>query len=326
MPSSFAERFPEIQDALEALEVELEALVKSEVRLIPQVGGYLVGRGGKRIRPATYFLVHRAFGDGSPAPLGIAAAVELIHTATLLHDDVVDGASVRRGAPSANHRYGNSASVLVGDYLYTLSSRLLVDSGRFPIVKIFADATNRMAEGEVHQLIGVRNADTTQDEYLEIIDKKTAALFGAATQAGALVGGADPDQAERLGRFGRDLGKAFQITDDLLDYEADEQLFGKKRGTDYLEGKFTLPVIAALEVADPPRRERIETLMLAEDKTAETFEELRGLIARFGGLEAARDRADAFVDAALEALDVLPAGPPRASLEQLARFAGRRSV
>ncbi len=324
-PVKFDDAFPTIRRSIQALERELEGVVKNDVRLIPEVGRYLLGGGGKRIRPALVFLTARAVGLRGPQVVTLGVVVEMIHTATLLHDDVVDEGTVRRGRPSANRVFGNAASVLVGDYLYSLSSVLLARMGDPQLVRMIAEATNAMAEGEVHQLAEAYSPTETEDEYLEIIRKKTAALFGACSWAPAAAAKASEEVQLALHAFGLDLGMAFQLADDVLDYVADDARFAAKRGADFRDGKYTLPAIAALKVASASDADRIRGLLAGERRGARELTAMVKLIERYDGFRYTQARAQECVDSALGRLAALPRGEGRRALERLARFARSRS-
>ncbi len=320
-PVQFEDAFPEIRRPLLQLERDLAKLVESQVRLIPRVGSYLVSGGGKRIRPALAFLTARAVGMRGPHVVTLGAVLELIHTATLLHDDVVDDAEMRRGRPSGNRVFGNPASVLVGDYLYSLASVLLARMGDPRILLMVAEATNAMAEGEVHQLAEAYSPAETEAEYLEIIRKKTAALFGAGAWAPAVAADAPERVQLALHAFGLELGMAFQVADDVLDYIADDHRFAAKRGADFVDGKYTLPAIAALRSASRTDAARIRDLLEAPRRGRRELASMVRLIERYQGFEYARERARQSIDAALQYLEVLPRNAGRRALERLARFA-----
>ncbi|HXS54184.1 MAG TPA: polyprenyl synthetase family protein, partial [Usitatibacter sp.] len=220
----------------------------SGVPLIRTVANYIVAAGGKRLRPALVLLSANAFGAKGPARHELAAVIEFIHTATLLHDDVVDESSLRRGRNTANAEFGNAASVLVGDFLYSRAFQMIVEAGSLRIMKVLADATNVIAEGEVLQLLNVHDADTDEEKYLRVIRFKTAKLFEAATQVGAILGGAEPAAERALAEYGMHLGTAFQLIDDVLDYSGDLAETGKNLGDDLAEGKPTLPLIRVMRV------------------------------------------------------------------------------
>jgi len=234
-----------------AVDALIRSRLASDVVLINQVAGHIVGAGGKRLRPMLLLLSARAFGTVGAEAHQLAAVIEFIHTATLLHDDVVDASSLRRGRATANALFGNAASVLVGDFLYSRSFQLMVELERVEVMRILADTTNAIAEGEVLQLLHVHNPDTDEAAYLAVIERKTAVLFAAAAQLGALCGNADPAMQERLRSYGLALGSAFQIADDVLDYHGDEAATGKHLGDDLAEGKATL---GATRASAPPLR------------------------------------------------------------------------
>ncbi|MGO4776011.1 polyprenyl synthetase family protein, partial [Lysobacter sp. 2RAB21] len=238
------------RDDMAAVDALIRRRLASDVVLINQVAEYIVGAGGKRLRPMLLLLAAGALSHRGPDAHQLAAVVEFIHTATLLHDDVVDESDLRRGRRTANAVWGNAASVLVGDFLYSRSFQLMVELDRLEVMKILADTTNQIAEGEVLQLLHVRNPDTDEAAYLRVIERKTAVLFAAATRLGAVLAGADAQVQQRLHDYGLALGYAFQIADDVLDYASDAQTLGKNLGDDLAEGKATLPLIHAIAHSD----------------------------------------------------------------------------
>src|SRR6476646_3418679 len=249
----------EIQALLASDMAAVDALIRrrlaSDVVLINQVAEYIVGAGGKRLRPMLLLLAARAHSGNTDAAFEagihqLAAVIEFIHTATLLHDDVVDESDLRRGHSTANAVWGNAASVLVGDFLYSRSFQLMVELDRMEVMRILADTTNRIAEGEVLQLLHVRNPDTDEAAYLRVIERKTAVLFAAATRLGAMLAGCDDATSDAMHDYGLNLGYAFQIADDVLDYAADADALGKNLGDDLAEGKATLPLINAIKHSD----------------------------------------------------------------------------
>jgi octaprenyl-diphosphate synthase len=252
----------------------------------------------------------------------MAAVVEFIHTATLLHDDVVDESDLRRGRRTANAVFGNAASVLVGDFLYSRSFQLMVELDRMEVMRILADTTNRIAEGEVLQLLHVRNPDTDEAAYLRVIERKTAVLFAAATRLGALLAGADATTCDALHDYGLNLGYAFQIADDVLDYAADAEALGKNLGDDLAEGKATLPLIHAIAHADGATREKLRAAVEHGDVAA--MPDVVAAIRATGSLGYSRERARAFADAAMRALDGLPDNQATAALRGLAVHAVER--
>lgn len=291
----------------------------SDVVLINQVGAHIVGAGGKRLRPMLLLLSARAFGEVVQDAQQLAAVVEFIHTATLLHDDVVDASSLRRGRATANALFGNAASVLVGDFLYSRSFQLMVELQRPEVMRILADATNAIAEGEVLQLLHVNNPDSDEAGYLRVIERKTAVLFAAACQLGALCGGSDAVAQERMRAFGLALGFAFQIADDVLDYQADEAVTGKHLGDDLAEGKATLPLIHAIAHSDTPTRQRLRGIVERGDATA--MPEVLQAIHAGGSLEYSRELATGYARQAELTLDGLPGNAAVAAMRTLARYA-----
>ena len=306
--------------------VAVDALIRrrlaSDVVLINQVAGYIIGAGGKRLRPMLLLLAAGAFGHRGADAHQLAAVVEFIHTATLLHDDVVDESDLRRGRKTANAVWGNAASVLVGDFLYSRSFQLMVELERVAVMRILADTTNLIAEGEVLQLLHVRNPDIDEAAYLRVIERKTAVLFAAATRLGALLAGADEAMQQRLHDYGLNLGYAFQIADDVLDYASDPQTMGKNLGDDLGEGKATLPLIHAIVHSDAPTRATLRAAIEHGDTGA--MPEVLAAIHATGGLDYSHQRAREYADAAERALDGIEDNDYVAALRGLARYAVSR--
>jgi len=304
----------------------IDALIRdrlaSDVVLINQVAEHIVSAGGKRLRPMLVMLAGRATGTVGAEHHQLAAIVEFIHTSTLLHDDVVDESDLRRGRSTANAIWGNAASVLVGDFLYSRSFQLMVELDRMPVMRILADTTNRIAEGEVLQLLHVRNPDTDEAAYLNVIERKTAVLFAAGTQLGALASGADEATQQALYDYGMQLGYAFQIADDVLDYSGDADALGKNLGDDLAEGKATLPLIHAMAQAAPDVRARLRTIVETGDTDA--LPEVLAAIDAAGSLDYSRARALAYAEAADRALAGLGDNAAAAALRGLARYAVER--
>jgi octaprenyl-diphosphate synthase len=317
---------PAIQALAAADMAAVDALIRrrlaSDVVLVNQVAEHIIAAGGKRLRPMLLLLAARALGHGGGDAHQLAAVVEFIHTATLLHDDVVDESDLRRGRKTANALFGNAASVLVGDFLYSRSFQLMVELERMPVMKILADTTNAIAEGEVLQLLHVRNPDTDEPAYLKVIERKTAVLFAAATRLGALLAGADAALQQRLHDYGLALGYAFQIADDVLDYSADEAALGKHLGDDLAEGKATLPLIHAIRHTDAGTRARLRTIV--EHGDGDAMPEVLAAIEATGGIEYSRRRAEDYAEAAERALEGLDDNDAVAALRGLARYAVRR--
>ena len=314
---------PAIQALAAADMAAVDALIRrrlgSDVVLVNQVAEHIVAAGGKRLRPMLLLLAARALGHGGADAHQLAAVVEFIHTATLLHDDVVDESDLRRGRKTANALFGNAASVLVGDFLYSRSFQLMVELERLPVMKLLADTTNAIAEGEVLQLLHIRNPDTDEPAYLKVIERKTAVLFAAATRIGALLAGADEAVQQRLYDYGMALGYAFQIADDVLDYSADEATLGKHLGDDLAEGKATLPLIHAIQHSGPAVRERLRTIV--ENGDVDAMPDVLAAIEAVGGLDYSRRRAEHYAAAAEASLDGLGENDAIAALRGLARYA-----
>ncbi len=304
----------------------IDALIRdrlaSDVVLINQVAEHIVSAGGKRLRPMLVMLAGRATGTVGAEHHQLAAIVEFIHTSTLLHDDVVDESDLRRGRSTANAIWGNAASVLVGDFLYSRSFQLMVELDRMPVMRILADTTNRIAEGEVLQLLHVRNPDTDEAAYLNVIERKTAVLFAAGTKLGALASGADEATQQALYDYGMQLGYAFQIADDVLDYSGDADALGKNLGDDLAEGKATLPLIHAMAQAAPDVRARLRTIVETGDTDA--LPEVLAAIEAAGSLDYSRARALEYAEAAELALAGLGDNDAVAALRGLARYAVER--
>ena len=310
-------------DDMAAVDALIRARLASDVVLINQVSEYIIGAGGKRLRPMLLLLAAGTLGHRGPDAHQLAAVVEFIHTATLLHDDVVDESDLRRGRRTANAVWGNAASVLVGDFLYSRSFQLMVELERLQVMQILADTTNRIAEGEVLQLLHVRNPDTDEAAYLRVIERKTAVLFAAATRLGALLAGADDATQQQLHDYGLNLGYAFQIADDVLDYASDAQTLGKNLGDDLAEGKATLPLIHAIAHSDGVTKTRLRTAIEQGDTAA--LPDVLAAIHATGGLDYSRQRAIEYADAAERLLDGLPANAHTAALRGLARYAVSRT-
>lgn len=291
----------------------------SDVLLINQISGHIIAAGGKRLRPMLAVIAGRALGSEGTRHHQLAAIVEFIHTSTLLHDDVVDESDLRRGRQTANALWGNAASVLVGDFLYSRSFQLMVELDSMPVMRLLADATNQIAEGEVLQLLHVGNPETSEADYLRVIERKTAVLFSAATQLAALLAGADLQTQKQLGEYGRNLGLAFQIADDVLDYTSDAATLGKNLGDDLAEGKATLPVIHALSVASPAMRERLAEIVRNGDAGA--LPEMLQAIRDSGSLDYSHLLAERYASAAEAAISSLPANEWTDALRGLVRYA-----
>lgn len=291
----------------------------SDVLLINQISEHIVAAGGKRLRPMLTVIAARALGYQGTRHHQLAAIVEFIHTSTLLHDDVVDESDLRRGRKTANALWGNAPSVLVGDFLYSRSFQLMVDLDSMPVMRVLADATNQIAEGEVLQLLHVGNPDTNESDYLRVIERKTAVLFSAATRLSAMLAGSDARIQQNLADYGMNLGLAFQIADDVLDYTADAETLGKNLGDDLAEGKATLPVIHALAHASATTRPRLEQIIRDGDSSA--LPEVLAAIRSSGSLDYSHKIAERYAMAAESALASLPANEWSDALRALTRYA-----
>ena len=309
---------------LAAVDLEIRRQLTSDVALVSQVGDYIVGAGGKRLRPLLVVLAGRAAGTVNSAHIPAAALIEFIHTATLLHDDVVDDSAKRRGRDTANEMFGSPASVLVGDFLYSRAFQMMAALESPALIRVMADATNTIAAGEVLQLMNTGDPDTTEVRYLEVIYRKTARLFEAGAQIAAIVAHAPPDVEAALSRYGKHLGIAFQLIDDALDYRGDEAELGKNIGDDLAEGKPTLPLIHALRHGDSAETRMIRDAL--EQGGTEDQALIRAVIESTGGLDYTARLAESETELALEALAQIPASPYREALAALARFAVTRSA
>jgi octaprenyl-diphosphate synthase len=289
--------------------------LRSDVALINQIAQYIVSAGGKRIRPRLVLLFAGALGFVGPERFTLAATVEFIHTATLLHDDVVDESSLRRGRATANAVFGNAASVLVGDFLYSRAFQMMVAVNNLRVLDVLADATNVIAEGEVLQLMNMHDADLAVEEYLRVIRFKTAKLFEASARLGALLAGADTAVEEACADFGRSLGTAFQLVDDLLDYDGETHALGKNVGDDLREGKPTLPLLVAMARGEPAERALVRHAI--EHGEVARLGDVVDVVRRTGALEAARQVARGEAAKARECLRHLPASTQRDALLEL---------
>ncbi|MDB5802133.1 MAG: Octaprenyl diphosphate synthase [Rhodocyclales bacterium] len=312
---------------MEAVNQVIRVRLHSEVVLINQVAEYIVGAGGKRLRPALLLLVANALGygdkQGDASHHELAAVVEFIHTATLLHDDVVDESDLRRGRSTANAMFGNAASVLVGDFLYSRAFQMMVGIDDMRIMRVLSDATNVIAEGEVLQLLNVRNADASVEDYLRVIHFKTAMLFEAAARLGGILGGLDEAGQERMAVFGRHIGTAFQLIDDVLDYSGDEAKTGKHLGDDLAEGKPTLPLIHVMQSGSAQQASVVRHAI--EESGRECFIEVMAAVHETGALAVTREYARREAMAARAALSLLPPSVFADSLLQLCDFAVARN-
>jgi octaprenyl-diphosphate synthase len=297
--------------------------LQSDVVLINQIGAYIVGSGGKRLRPMIVLLAARCRGYNSNKHIDLAAIIEFIHTATLLHDDVVDASELRRNRETANAVWGNEASVLVGDFLYSRSFEMMVDVGQMRIMDILSHATNRIAEGEVLQLLNVHNPDASESDYMEVIKRKTATLFEAGARLGGIISGATPEQEQAMSDYGLHLGIAFQLVDDALDYNSSNEDIGKNIGDDLAEGKPTLPLIQAIKTADAVQRKRLQKVV--EKGGLDEIDFVMQMIRTSDAIAYTEQMARTEVERAKAALEFIPASPYRDALVGLADFSVTRT-
>ncbi|HKC66260.1 MAG TPA: polyprenyl synthetase family protein [Pyrinomonadaceae bacterium] len=299
--------FSLISSEMMEVETEFERQARSNIQVIAYISDYLRSSGGKRVRPALTLLSNYAVGgDAShPSSIRMATVMEFLHTATLVHDDIIDNAETRRNRPSVNSRFGNQTAVLMGDWLYMSAFETSLAERSLPILDILTAATRKMTEGELLQLTLIGSTEITEEEYLDILQRKTAYLFSACCEIGAIMGGADAAQQEALRKYGMNLGTAFQLIDDLLDFTASDEVLGKPAGVDLLEGKLTLPLIYLLE-SEPSARQMLEQVMLERGYGQVTRASLLEKVDRTGALERARRRASHYAEAARDSLSALP--------------------
>src|SRR3989441_6374593 len=315
-----SEVFDLVRSDLQKVEEEFSQRTASSVRPITEIGQYLHLNGGKRIRPALVLLSCKMCGYEGAAALRLGSIVELLHTATLVHDDVIDQAETRRGHPSTNSRWGNHTSVLAGDWLYMQAFNIALAERNFKILDLLIGLTQVMVEGELLQLTSLRKIDVTEDEYLELAYRKTAVLFAACLRLGAILGGRSDEEEMKLGAYGTNLGLAFQLIDDLLDFTSSEKKIGKPIGNDLREGKVTLPLIYALRDCCPEECEKVARVLEERGFHSVRFEEIQGLIERHDALSTARGKAQQFADLAMSCLDGLPDSQYKDALRSLPDF------
>ena len=298
----------------------------SNVPLVENIGHYIVEAGGKRLRPILVLLAAKSCNIKNDQHISLAAVIEFIHTATLLHDDVVDMSTLRRGRPTVNAHWNNPSSVLVGDFIYSRAFQILVQIGDMRIMEIMADTTNKIAEGEVLQLINKNNPDSSEQNYMQVIQNKTAILFQAAAQCGAIVADATSAQQLALKKFGMHLGIAFQLIDDVLDYDGNSEAMGKNIGDDLAEGKPTLPLIYALEHTDDSQASLIRQCLAQQQLSEETLGQVIQIVRDCGALEYTRNLATAEAEQAMDSLDALPQSQYRDALELMVKFSVDRNI
>ncbi|MEN8179059.1 MAG: octaprenyl diphosphate synthase [Pseudomonadota bacterium] len=312
-----------IKDDMQIVDQLILKRLQSDVVLINQIGAYIVNSGGKRLRPMIVLLAAHACGYDKDKHIDLAAIVEFIHTATLLHDDVVDSSDLRRNRETANAVWGNEASVLVGDFLYSRSFEMMVDVAQMRVMDILSHATNRIAEGEVLQLLNVHNPDASEHDYMEVIKRKTATLFEAGARLGGVISGATPEQEQAMSDYGLHLGIAFQLVDDALDYNSSNQDIGKNIGDDLAEGKPTLPLIQAMKKADDVQRKRLQGIV--EKGGLDEIDFVMQMIHASDAIEYTSQLAQTEAERAKAELDIIPASPYRDALSGLADFAVART-
>jgi octaprenyl-diphosphate synthase len=334
VPDSVAEAGPSVRleriralvdpDLAKVNEIILDRM-RSEVSLIPQLARHLIAAGGKRVRPILTLLAARLCGYRGTRHLGLAGAVEFIHTATLLHDDVVDASDLRRGTPTANAVWGNKAPVLVGDFLFSRAFQLMVEDGSLRVLEILANASAVIAEGEVAQLVTANDTDTTEDAYLRVIEAKTAALFRAAAQIGAVVAERPRAEEEALAAYGQALGIAFQLVDDALDYSARQATLGKTVGDDFRDGKITLPVLIAYARGGEAERAFWRRTLETQETEPHDLERAQALLARHGAIAETVARAEGYGAKARASLAGFPASRAKAAMLDLVEFCTERA-
>jgi octaprenyl-diphosphate synthase len=313
-----------IVDDMRAVDRVIRTRMHSDVVLIRQIAEYIIAAGGKRLRPILTLLSGRALGHSGEQLHELAAMIEFIHTATLLHDDVVDESALRRGRETANVLFGNAASVLVGDFLYTRAFEMMISAGNMDILAVMAEATNLIAEGEALQLRNIGNIDITEEEYLRVIRYKTAKLFEASARVGALSAGASAEQVQSITEYGMYLGTAFQIIDDVLDYSGDASAIGKTLGDDLAEGKPTLPLIYTMRNGSSEASATVREAL--EYASRDRFQDVLAAVQSCGALYYARSEAIKIAEQAVTALVRIPESKPRQALLELARFSVDRRL
>jgi len=309
------EIFNLVSSDLEMVEAELRLQCSGSVEAVGQIAHYLQGNGGKRLRPILLLVGCRLFQPPSAEAIRLAAVVELIHTATLVHDDIIDEARTRRGKPSANVVWGNQVSVLAGDWLYMQAFQIALRQRSFEVLDLLITLTQQMVDGELIQLERVGRIDISEPDSMELIDRKTASLFSACTRLGGIAGGATTRDVELLGEFGWNLGMAFQLIDDILDFTSRESVLGKPVGNDLREGKVTLPLIYALERATAAERQMVQTVLNENSYERVPFEGVFQMVERYGGIERARQRANQFTAKARDLIAAFPDSPALRALQ-----------
>ncbi|HEY1339138.1 MAG TPA: polyprenyl synthetase family protein [Bryobacteraceae bacterium] len=308
------EIFDLIQDDLEQVEKKISAESVASVEAVTAVGQYLQASGGKRLRPALLLLSARLAGTPGPTAIHLGAVVELVHAATLVHDDVIDAAQTRRGRPSANARWGNHICVLAGDWLYMQAFQIALRERNFLILDLLIGLTQMMVEGELIQLERIGCINVTEADCMELVDRKTACLFSVCARLGALAGHGDAQFQEKLGEYAWNLGMAFQLVDDVLDFTSNEKTLGKPVGGDLREGKVTLPLVYALERATPNERRLVETILLQRNYDEVPFKSILAMVEKYNGIERVKERAQTFTDKARHLIGEFPDSPYQRAL------------
>jgi octaprenyl-diphosphate synthase len=326
MKMQIAEVFQYYANDLKRVDAYMDSQMQSEVKIIPEIIRHLIGSGGKRLRPLLLLASSSLCGYNGDRRYYMAAVIEFIHTATLLHDDVIDHAQIRRGKVSANNIWGNAASVLVGDFLYSKSFSLMAEQGNLDIITLLSSATSAMSEGEVFQLVKCGDSRITEEEYLTIIEKKTAVLIAAACAVGGMLSNVQREQIQSLIRFGTMLGSAFQITDDTLDYMAEEEQFGKAIGKDLQEGKVTLPLIRTLKVCTPEESKAVKTFVEQANEGNKAVKDVVAVIRKYDGIEYALNKAKAYIEEGKACLDSFAASDAKRTLITIADYVAERRL
>ena len=308
------EIFELIHADLKCVEKEISTQSVASVEVVTAIGQYLQSSGGKRLRPALLLLSSRLIGNGGESAIRLGAVVEIVHAATLVHDDVIDGAQTRRGRPSTNARWGNHTSVLAGDWLYMQAFQMALREHNFRILDLLISLTQMMVEGELLQLERIGSIDVSEADCMELVDRKTACLFSVCARLGALTAGADIPTQERLGDYAWNLGMAFQLVDDVLDFTSREKTLGKPVGSDLREGKVTLPLVYALEEATPDERRQVALILAERNYDKVPFREILGMLEKYRGIERVRERAQAFTDKARAQISEFPESPYQRAL------------
>lgn len=318
--------FEAVKDDLAEIEAALEENLTSHLDIVRQTASHILLSGGKRLRPLLMVLSARICGYAGHTDMSLSNIFEYLHAATLLHDDLVDEASLRRGKPVAHSIWGNSIAVLVGDFLLARSLSIIASTGRMEVIRVIANITEEMSQGEIHQLMRKGKLNLSEAEYMEIIRRKTAVLIQGACHVGALIADADAEDADALSSYGFNLGMAFQMADDLLDYLADTASLGKAVGADLREGKLTLPLIRSLETASPEDRDRMEEIIGNPKFSAREFEELTDMLTTCGGISYTKEKAATYVANAKEAISSFEASDSKATLLNIADYVMERKV